>query len=40
LLFLVLAASIAIACVAGRYHYLVDVVAGIFLTLAIWAVVT
>lgn len=39
-LFLVLAASIAVACVAGRYHYLVDVVAGIALTLAIWAVVT
>jgi membrane-associated phospholipid phosphatase len=40
LLFLVLAASIAVACVAGRYHYIVDVVAGIALTLAIWAVVT
>jgi membrane-associated phospholipid phosphatase len=40
LLFLVLAASIAVACVVGRYHYIVDVVAGIALTLAIWAVVT
>ena len=40
LLFLVLAASIAVACVAGRYHYLVDVMAGIALTLVIWAVVT
>jgi membrane-associated phospholipid phosphatase len=40
LLLLVLAASIAVACVAGRYHYVVDVVAGIGLTLAIWAVVT
>jgi membrane-associated phospholipid phosphatase len=40
LLFLVLAASIAVACVAGRYHYTVDVAAGIALALAIWAVVT
>jgi membrane-associated phospholipid phosphatase len=40
LLFLVLAASIAVACVVGRYHYVIDVLAGIALTLAIWAVVT
>jgi membrane-associated phospholipid phosphatase len=40
LVFLVLAASIAVACVVGRYHYIIDVVAGIALTLAIWAVVT
>ena len=40
LLFLVLAASIAVACVVGRYHYIVDVVAGIALTLVIWAAVT
>jgi len=40
LLFLVLAASIAVACVVGRYHYIGDVVAGIALTLTIWAVVT
>jgi len=38
--FLILAASIAVACVVGRYHYAVDVVAGIALALAIWAVVT
>ena len=35
-----IAASIAVACVVGRYHFIVDVVAGIALTLAIWAVVT
>ena len=40
LLFLVLAASIAVACVVGRYHYVIDVIAGIALTLAIWTVVT
>jgi membrane-associated phospholipid phosphatase len=40
LVFLVLAASIAAGCVVGRYHYIIDVVAGIALTLAIWAVVT
>jgi len=40
LLFLVLAASIAVACVVGRYHYVIDVLAGIALTLVIWAVVT
>ncbi len=40
LLFLVLAASIAVACVVGRYHYVIDVIAGIGLTLAIWTVVT
>ena len=40
LVFLALAASIAVACVVGRYHYVIDVVAGVGLTLAIWAVVT
>jgi membrane-associated phospholipid phosphatase len=40
LLLLVLAASIALACVVGRYHYVIDVIAGIALTLAIWTVVT
>ena len=40
LLFLVLAASIAVACVVGRYHYVVDVLAGIALTVVIWTVVT
>ena len=36
--FLVLALSIAVACVVGRYHYVVDVIAGIGLAVAIWAV--
>lgn len=40
LLFLALAASIALACVVGRYHFIIDVVAGVALTLLIWAVVT
>ncbi len=40
LLFLVLAASITVACVVGRYHYVIDVIAGIALTLAIWTVAT
>ena len=39
LLFLTLATSIAAACVAGRYHYVTDVVAGAALALVIWAVV-
>jgi membrane-associated phospholipid phosphatase len=37
---LVLAASIASACVVGRYHYLLDVVAGAALAVAIRAIVT
>ena len=40
LVFLVFAASIAVACVVGRYHYVIDVLAGAALALAIWAVVT
>jgi membrane-associated phospholipid phosphatase len=40
LVLLFLAASIAAACVVGRYHYIVDVVAGVALTLVIWSVVT
>jgi len=40
LVFLILAASIAVASVVGRYHYILDVVAGIVLTLAIWSVFT
>ena len=40
LLLLVLATSIAVACVVGRYHYCVDVVAGVLLTAAIWAAAT
>ena len=36
--FAVIAASISVACVVGRYHYVVDVIAGIALTLAVWGV--
>jgi membrane-associated phospholipid phosphatase len=36
---LALAASIAVACVAGRYHYVVDVAAGALLAVLLWAVV-
>ncbi len=38
LLLLILAGSIAIACVVGRYHYLMDVVVGIGLAFSVWAV--
>jgi membrane-associated phospholipid phosphatase len=34
---LALALSIALACVVGRYHYVIDVAAGAVLALAIWA---
>ncbi len=37
---LALAASIAVACVVGRYHYVIDVVAGAALALVMWGVVT
>jgi membrane-associated phospholipid phosphatase len=40
LVLLFLAGSIAAACIVGRYHYIVDVVAGVVLTLLIWSVVT
>jgi membrane-associated phospholipid phosphatase len=33
---LVLALSISVACVVGRYHYVVDVVAGAVLALGLW----
>jgi membrane-associated phospholipid phosphatase len=36
---LALAAAIAVACVVGRYHYIVDVVAGALLAVCLWAVV-
>ena len=36
---LALALSIALACIVGRYHYIVDVIAGAALALAIWAAV-
>jgi membrane-associated phospholipid phosphatase len=35
----VLAASIAVACVVGRYHYVVDVAAGMALAGLVWVVV-
>jgi membrane-associated phospholipid phosphatase len=38
-IFLALAASIGVACVVGRYHYTVDVIAGAALALAIWGLV-
>jgi membrane-associated phospholipid phosphatase len=34
-----LAVSIGVACVVGRYHYVVDVAAGAVLALAIWVAV-
>ncbi|HYM25184.1 MAG TPA: phosphatase PAP2 family protein [Vicinamibacterales bacterium] len=36
--FLVLAISIGLACVVGRYHYCVDVAAGAAVSLAIWSI--
>jgi membrane-associated phospholipid phosphatase len=39
LVFLLLAVSISLACVVGRYHYVVDVVAGAILAMAVWVVV-
>jgi membrane-associated phospholipid phosphatase len=35
-LLLVLAAAICVACVVGRYHYIVDVAAGTAVALALW----
>jgi len=40
LVLLILAGSIAAACIVGRYHYIVDVVTGVLLTVLIWFVVT
>ena len=37
--FLFLAASISVACVVGRYHYVVDALAGGALALVIWGIV-
>jgi len=34
-----LAASIAVACVVGRYHYIVDVATGLALAAFVWAAV-
>jgi membrane-associated phospholipid phosphatase len=38
--FLALALCICLACVVGRYHYTIDVVAGVALAVAIWIAVT
>jgi membrane-associated phospholipid phosphatase len=38
-LFLALAASIAAACIAGRYHYVADVIAGAVLAVMVWIAV-
>jgi membrane-associated phospholipid phosphatase len=37
---LVLAASVSVACIVGRYHYAVDVLAGAVLAGGVWAAVT
>lgn len=37
--FLALSAAIAVACVVGRYHYVIDVVAGGVLAAVVWVVV-
>lgn len=37
--FLFFALSIAVACVVGRYHYVVDAVAGAALAIAVWAAI-
>jgi membrane-associated phospholipid phosphatase len=36
---LVLAGSVSLACIVGRYHYVVDVVAGALLAAGVWAAV-
>ena len=36
LAFLLAAASIAVGCVAGRYHYVVDAVAGVAVAIVLW----
>jgi membrane-associated phospholipid phosphatase len=36
---LVLAATIAVGCIVGRYHYVIDVVTGIVLAVVVWAIV-
>jgi membrane-associated phospholipid phosphatase len=37
---LVLAASISLACIVGRFHYVVDVLAGALLACGVWAAAT
>jgi membrane-associated phospholipid phosphatase len=36
---LLLALSISVACIVGRYHYVIDAIAGAALALAVWAAV-
>jgi membrane-associated phospholipid phosphatase len=36
--FLVVAISISLACIVGRYHYVVDVLAGAALAILIWLI--
>jgi membrane-associated phospholipid phosphatase len=36
---LAFAASISLACIVGRYHYVVDVLAGAILAISVWAAV-
>jgi membrane-associated phospholipid phosphatase len=38
LILLVLSISISLACIVGRYHYVVDVVAGAALAALVWAI--
>jgi membrane-associated phospholipid phosphatase len=40
ILFVLIAAGIAVGCIAGRYHYAVDVAAAVLLSAAIFAIVT
>jgi membrane-associated phospholipid phosphatase len=37
---LVLAVSVSLACIVGRYHYVVDVLAGALLACGVWAAAT
>ena len=39
-IFLLVSLSISVACVVGRYHYVVDVIAGAVVALVIWGVVS
>jgi membrane-associated phospholipid phosphatase len=39
LILLLIAISISVACIAGRYHYVMDVAAGLALAAAAWAIV-
>jgi membrane-associated phospholipid phosphatase len=39
MVFLIFAVSIAVACVLGRYHYTIDVIAGVGLAIGVWAAI-